>query len=428
MEKTLNASRDDRLHRGRKVTLAFSMQGWGQFLLQGFLIAALYISNGLNAGPVFALPGVEFVFRGTYGSAAVGTWLLAWWRFFCNRQASDYDTQKDLRGSSYSLAAFKGLSKHFWHRLLGTSMAWFANDVFFYANKLYQAQFIGVIAGEHAKGDVMVLWKWGLLNCFVSLLGYILASVMVDMKFYGRKWMMINGFMACFAVIASPLCEFGWFTSGTGIRLFMAFYFLSSFFNQFGPNCVTFLVAGEVFPADVRSTAHGISAFIGKAGVLLVCLVKMRLNIEHMFWFVAFWGLVGAILTWLFIPDTTGLDLREQERRWDCLKGGKVYRGIAVNKTHLSRYERRIGIDKTYDPVGDVEDHVEYLREKFLAQEEANKNAGEDRIPPGIVFTPGQCAYFLATSNVESSESSSSSTLAYFNRKTTVEKDLGDAQ
>jgi len=27
-------------------------------------------------------------------------------------------------------------------------------------------------------------------------------------------------------------------------------YYLSSFFNQFGPNCITFLVAAEVYPVS----------------------------------------------------------------------------------------------------------------------------------------------------------------------------------
>ena len=46
-----------------------------------------------------------------------------------------------------------------------------------------------------------------------------------------------------------------------------ALYFLSSFFNQAGPNSTTWLVAAEVFPTDVRATfqvrlgqeAHGSS-------------------------------------------------------------------------------------------------------------------------------------------------------------------------
>jgi hypothetical protein len=34
------------------------------------------------------------------------------------------------------------------------------------------------------------------------------------------------------------------------------------------------------------------------------------------FWVVSWFGLMGFFLTAAFIPDTTGLDLREQERYW----------------------------------------------------------------------------------------------------------------
>lgn len=38
------------------------------------------------------------------------------------------------------------------------------------------------------------------------------------------------------------------------------------FWNQFGPNCTTWLVAAESFPTDVRATFQGISAASGKVG------------------------------------------------------------------------------------------------------------------------------------------------------------------
>lgn len=39
---------------------------------------------------------------------------------------------------------------------------------------------------------------------------------------------------------------------------------------QFGPNCTTFLLAGELYPTDVRTTAHGTSAGVAKLGALWV--------------------------------------------------------------------------------------------------------------------------------------------------------------
>jgi hypothetical protein len=43
--------------------------------------------------------------------------------------------------------------------------------------------------------------------------------------------------------------------SATGLRAFQFLYFFSSFWNQFGPNCTTWLVAGAWIP--IWSVADG---------------------------------------------------------------------------------------------------------------------------------------------------------------------------
>lgn len=64
-------------------------------------------------------------------------------------------------------------------------------------------------------------------------------------------------------------------------------------------------------------------------------------------------GLLGLILTYLFTPDLTGLDLREGDIRWLTILGGKdVYSGEAVNPLNLSPIERWIGYAKQYKTAG----------------------------------------------------------------------------
>ena len=56
------------------------------------------------------------------------------------------------------------------------------------------------------------------------------------------------GFLACFVLFLLPACLYGPLTGSTaGIKAFQFLYFFSSFWNQFGPNCTTFLVAGACF-------------------------------------------------------------------------------------------------------------------------------------------------------------------------------------
>lgn len=70
------STRDDRLHRGRKVTSAFLMQGWGQFLNQAILILLLLIFHSGNGSPPYDRVVAQWTYRVSFAIPAVGTlWL-----------------------------------------------------------------------------------------------------------------------------------------------------------------------------------------------------------------------------------------------------------------------------------------------------------------------------------------------------------------
>lgn len=72
----------------------------------------------------------------------------------------------------------------------------------------------------------------------------------------------------------------------------------------------------------------------------------------------------------IFIPDTTGPDLREQERYWQFVREGRVddYHGIAIHPRHLSWFERSVlKRDRNYDPVLDRKGKIEELRLSYTA-------------------------------------------------------------
>lgn len=194
---------------------------------------------------------------------------------------------------------------------------------------------------------------------------------------------MIVGFMADFILFIVPAFHYEFFTRPENIHAFQAMYFLSSFFNQFGPNSVTFLVAAEVFPTPVRATAHGFSAAAGKAGALLASVLYNYIDTQTKFYFVPWFGLVGALLTWLYLPDTTGLDLKEQERRWAFIRAGREseYHGIAIHWKHLSWWERFQGLHKAYDAKLDYEMKIDELRADWLERQQhkfSEKNGWEN--------------------------------------------------
>lgn len=367
MENSVGAgkisTREDRLHRGRKVTSAFLMQGWGQFFNQALLIILLLIFNSGSGNPPYSKSVGQWTYRISFVPAAVGTLWLVYYRTFKMRSASRqlHVAKKKTNVTGYDVKSLGLTFHHFGFRVLATAGTWFANDVFFYGNKLFQSEFISALNPN--EDSVVVGWLWNLLNVGVALIGYYLASFLIDNKLYGRKWMMTVGFLGDFLCFVIPAFNYQYYTNA-GVHSFQAMYFLSSFFNQFGPNSVTFIVAAEVYPTPIRATAHGFSAAWGKAGALLAAVLYNYIDTQQRFYVVPWFGLAGMVLTLLFLPDTTGLDLKEQERRWNFIRDGREheYHGVAVHPKHLSWWERLRGVGKHYDPKLDYEQKVQELR------------------------------------------------------------------
>jgi hypothetical protein len=193
------------------------------------------------------------------------------------------------------------------------------------------------------------------------------------------------GFAADFILFTIPAFNYDYYTEPHHVHTFQAMYFLSSFFNQFGPNSVTFIAAAEVYPTPIRATAHGFSAAVGKLGALIASIMNSYLTTPEIFKVVPWFGLAGAVLTFVFMPDTTGLDLKEQERRWKYIRDGceSDYHGIAIHPKHLSLFERLfLRKHKPYDPQLDYQQKVEEIRGEWFERERA-KAAEKEGHDPG---------------------------------------------
>ncbi|KAH9909179.1 major facilitator superfamily domain-containing protein [Xylariomycetidae sp. FL2044] len=382
MENAVSAgkmsTREDRLHRGRKVTMAFLMQGWGQFVNQVVLIVLLLIFTRGNGDGPYSVTAAQYTFRLSFAFPAIGTLWLAYYRTWRMKSASKQldKAKKKANVTGYDVKSLKMTCRNFGGRLVATAGSWFCNDVFFYGNKLFQGQFISVISNN--PNSLTTVWTWNLVNVVVSLAGYYAASLVIDNKMYGRKNMQQVGFFMCFIMFVIPAFKYDYYTSPAGIHAFQAMYFLSSFFNQFGPNSVTFLVAGEVFPTQIRASAHGFSAMIGKAGALLASVLYNYIDTQTKFYVIPWFGLAGMLITWLWLPDTTGLDLKEQERRWQYILEGREdqYHGIAIHPQHLSVWERWMGVGKNYHPDLDMKAKIRDFRGDW-EEKIASRSLGE---------------------------------------------------
>lgn len=368
--------RQDRLHRGRSVVSAFSMQGWGQLLNQAVLIVCLLMFHHGSAKAPFSKVSVQWTFRVSFAVPAVGTLWLVYFRAYKmpSISASLEKARKDSHVTGYDFESLKKVFTVFGGRMLATCGCWFMNDVFFYGNKIFQGQFMSIIVpADNEEMSQILKWLYNLINIGCSLAGYYLATFMIDTRFYGRNWMQQLGFLMDFILFVIPAFHYEYYTSKEHVTEFQVMYFLSSFFQQFGPNCVTFLVAAECFPTKIRATAHGLGAATGKLGALLATVLFNYIDDQTKFYVVPWFGLAGMVLTFFFLPDTTGLDLREQDRRWNYIVQGREneYHGVAVNKMHLSLWEIMRGVHKTYNPEADFKQKVDDLRHEWEDRQRA---------------------------------------------------------
>ena len=259
------------------------------------------------------------------------------------------------------------VGKHYWHRLLATAVCWFCIDFPFYGNQIFRNVFLQLITGNEE--EVVTLWLYNLINVGCELVGYYLAALLIDHKSYGRKRMQAVGFVMSFIPFIVAASIFSILDKkGPGAHAFEFIYFFSSFWIRFGPNSTTFLLAAEVYPAPILATAHGLSAAVGKLGALAATVLYNYIGSRTKFWVVSWFALLSFCFTILFILDTTGLDLREQERYWQFVREGRQseYHGIAVHPQHLSWVERLVlHRHKSYDPKLDARDKLNEMRQMY---------------------------------------------------------------
>jgi PHS family inorganic phosphate transporter-like MFS transporter len=153
--------------------------------------------------------------------------------------------------------------------LVGTASTWFLIDVTFYGQSLMNTSFINNAVSNTLGLNSIDKLRASLLSTvyimLIALPGYWVAIALINKM--GRYWMTQSGFLmsaVCFAVLSGAY--------NTDLRLsaggagFVIVYGLTYFFANFGPNSSTFLMPVEAFPTRIRSTAHGISAAMGKLG------------------------------------------------------------------------------------------------------------------------------------------------------------------
>ncbi len=303
----------NRRDRGKMVGMVFSCQALG--FLAGPIVILTLLAAGVSHDLVWrialglgALPamGVIVLRRAMPESPR---WLA---RVKGKAVAAAKDMANYTEGLARSSGATTTVVRERWSKyaltLLGTAGSWFVFDYAYYGNTIGMPAIIDSVA-PHASMITTVAWNVIIFGVF-AVPGYVCAFMFSDKL--GRKFIQLIGF----ALMGLMFLVLGLVPAlAHNAGAFIAVFGLSYFFAEFGPNVTTFILASELFPVNLRTTGHGISAGVAKfgafLGVLFLNSILVKLGFGGGMLLSAGMSVVGFVLTAVCIKEPSGKSLEE---------------------------------------------------------------------------------------------------------------------
>jgi MFS transporter, putative metabolite transport protein len=201
------------------------------------------------------------------------------------------------------------------------SVPWFLQDLGTYGIGIFTPTILAAALGggaDHIRSvsdliaDGILAAKGAALITFLLIVGIAFAVVLADKL--GRIKLQIGGFIGC--ALGLLLGSFSInFEGSTKIALIFAGFMMFNFMTNIGPNAQTYLLAGEVFPTAVRGMGAGFAAAFAKIGAVatafLFPILLVSIGTRALLYGLVITSILGAIVTWMYRIETTGVNLDE---------------------------------------------------------------------------------------------------------------------
>jgi len=324
LSATLMSEYANRKDRGKLITMVFSMQGLG--LILGPLVAIVLLTSGfsqdltwrlmLGLGAIPALatfylrrrmaetPRFALMMHGDVEAATQTTNHVTNGTKQSQTSRKEQPVRRGAQKSRFSLL----LTPRYLRWLIGTTGAWFLLDIAYYGSTTSNTLILKLLDPDTTQVTNMVYML--LIFLIAALPGYILAALTIDRM--GRRAIQCMGF----AVMAVSYTLIALVPALSSLTMpFLMLYGIGYLFTEWGPNTTTFVYPAEIFPISVRSSAHGISAGLGKVGAFIGAFAFPYLlaafHIQGAMAFAAVVALVGLVLTLFTLPEPNGRSLEE---------------------------------------------------------------------------------------------------------------------
>ncbi|MFT3901010.1 MAG: MFS transporter [Gordonia sp. (in: high G+C Gram-positive bacteria)] len=204
---------------------------------------------------------------------------------------------------------------------LFASIPWFLQDLSTYGIGIFTPVIIATTAGGVARptdprniAEVIhndaIGARGGVLIDLCLLVGVVIAFFLVDGV--GRIKLQIVGFIGC-ALGLSAAAVSSLAGGTTAVVLLFVGVMLFNVMTNVGPNTQTYVIAGEVFPTEVRATGAGLAASFAKVGAVIAAflfpMLMNKIGTEALLTILVGASFLGALATWKLRIETRGVSL-----------------------------------------------------------------------------------------------------------------------
>ena len=202
------------------------------------------------------------------------------------------------------------------------SVPWFLQDLGTYGIGIFTPVILTTALGktnEHARNlaevvhSTMQAAKGAALIDVLLIVGIVAAVLLVDRV--GRIRLQVGGFLGCAAGLFIAALSTYQPEGVLKTLLIFAGFMLFNFMTNLGPNAMTYLLAGEVFPTKVRGIGAGFAASFAKIGAVatafLFPILLKDIGTATLLYALVGTSLIGAGVTWRFGIETKGLNLEK---------------------------------------------------------------------------------------------------------------------
>lgn len=222
------------------------------------------------------------------------------------------DSADDASGEGSYAALFNRRNRR---ATILAAVPWFLQDLGTYGIGIFTptilASMIGGKTASRTLSDVihndMLAAKGSAVMDVFFLAGIVLAILLVDRV--GRIRLQIAGFVGCGVGLVLAALSIRPDGSNEMALLFIGFV-LFYMMTNLGPNAMTYLLSGEVFPTAVRGRGAGFAASFAKIGAVLTAFLFPelldRMGTANLLYMLAGTSVLGAVVTAAFAIETRG--------------------------------------------------------------------------------------------------------------------------